>query len=310
MDTNKKSCDVFGLDKNATNKLKTATPKTLAGESGIGGDPKKEPELAFLKTHSEYVIKNKNSDSYIVLGKDRPTGKYSGYGGSGDTKCSSIDIVVGRISSISAEETESQELLYTDNNFTLDAARIYISQKTDIDDNFKLTDGSIGNSKAKSAIGIKADGIRIVAREGIKLVTKTDFANAAGAEINENNGIEIIALNDTTNLQPMLLGQNTVDCLSELIGEVDSLQNRIEYFIEEQQKFNDAVSQHTHNSPFYGIATLQSPQLIVNNMALTLNKVINVTVPYYFQKINFNGIKTKYLSNGEKAIKSKYNKVN
>ena len=70
----------------------------------------------------------------------------------------------------------------------------------------------------------------------------------------------------------MLLGQNTVDCLSELIGEVDSLQNRIEYFIEEQQKFNDAVSQHTHNSPFYGIATLQSPQLIVNNMALTLNK--------------------------------------
>jgi hypothetical protein len=310
MDTNKKSNDVSGLNSNSSNKLKTATAKTLAAEAGIGNDPKKEPELSFFKVQNEYLIKNSHSDSYITLGKDRPAGKYSGYGGSGDTKCSSIDLVVGRISSVKYEETDNGNLLYTDNNFTLDAARIYISQKTDVDDNFKLADGSIGNSKAKSAIALKADGIRIIAREGIKLVTKTDFANSAGAEINENNGIDIIALNDTETLQPMLLGQNTVDCLTELVDEVDRLQNRIEYFIEEQQKFNDAVSQHTHNSPFFGIPTLPSPNLIINNIALTLNKVLNVTVPYYFQKINFNGIKTKYLSNGDKAIKSKYNKVN
>jgi hypothetical protein len=310
MDTNKKSNDISGLDANSSNKLKTATAKTLAGQSGIGNDPKKEPEISFFKTQNEYVIKNPNSDSYITLGKDRPAGKYSGYGGSGDTKCSSIDLVVGRISPVAVEEAENGQLIYSDNNITLDAARIYISQKTDIDENFKLTDGSIGNSKAKSAIGLKADGIRIIAREGIKLVTKTDYANAAGAEINENNGIEIIALNDTENLQPMLLGQNTVDCLTELIDEVDRLQNRVEYFIEQQQKYNDSISQHTHNSPFFGIVTLPSPNLIIDNMSLTLNKVINVTVPYYFQKINFNGIKTKYLSNGDKAIKSKYNKVN
>ena len=48
---------------------------------------------------------------------------------------------------------------------------------SDIDDNFELVDGSIGNSKNKSAIAMKADGIRIIAREGIKLVTKTDNAN-------------------------------------------------------------------------------------------------------------------------------------
>lgn len=310
MGLNKKSNDITGISKKSSDKLTSGSLKTLSGESGIANSPKTEPELSYFKTNNEYVIKNARSDSYIVLGKDKPAGITSGYGGKGDTKCSSIDLVVGRISQVSAEETEDGKLLYTDNNFTLDSARIYISQKTDVDDNFQLVDGSIGNSKAKSAIAIKADGVRIIARDGIKLVTKTDFANSQGSEIFENNGINIIALNDESNLQPMLLGQNTVDCITELIDEVDKLQNRIEYFIQEQQKFNDAVSQHTHNSPFFGIPTLPSPNLIIDNMTLTFNKLINVTVPYYFQKINFNGIKTKYLANGDKAIKSKYNKVN
>jgi hypothetical protein len=306
----KKSNDVSNINRKSAKKLENAKPSTLAQESGIGNTPKAEPELKFIKSGNETIIKGNFSDSYIVLGKDKPSGKYSGYGGTGDTKSAAIDIVAGRLSPITEEETEEGEDIYTDNNFTLDAARIYISQRTDVDTNFNLVDGSIGNSKAKSAIALKADGIRIIAREGIKLVTKTDFANSTGLEIYENNGIELIALNDETNLQPMLLGENTVECIAELITEIDKLQNRIEYFIEEQHKYNDIISKHTHNSPFFGILTLPSPELIIDNMSLTLNKLLNVTVPYYFQKVNFGSIKTKYLGNGEKAIKSKYNKVN
>lgn len=306
----KKSNDVSGLNKNNKDKLSKASDSTLAQQCGVLNVPKAEPEFLYAKSQNEHVIKNDYSNSFIILGKDKPAGSTSGYGGKGDTKCSSIDLVVGRISQVNAEETEDGEPLYADNNYTLDAARIYISEKTDVDDNFQLVDGSIGNSKAKSAIALKADGVRIIAREGIKLITKTDFANSQGPEIFENNGINIIALNDETNLQPMLLGQNTVDCITEIIDEIDKLQNRIEYFIQEQQKFNDAVSQHTHNSPFFGTSTLPSANIILDNMTLTFNKLINVTIPYYFQKINFNGIKTKYLANGDKAIKSKYNKVN
>lgn len=310
MPINQKSDDISGLGKRNTDKLKKSSASTLAQQSGILNTPKTEPEFIYSKAQNEYVIKNNHSNSYITLGKDRPSTKSSGYGGFGDVKCSSIDLVTGRIGQVTDETTEDGETLYADNNYTLDAARIYISQKTDVDENFKLVDGSIGNSKSKSAIALKADGIRIIAREGIKLVTKTDFANSAGAEVLENNGIEIIALNDDSSLQPMLLGQNTVECFTDLIFEIDKFKNRVEYFIEEQQKYNDQIAFHTHISPFNGIPTLPSPSLIIAHMSLTFNKIINVTIPYYFQKANFGGIKNKYLSDGDKAIKSKYNKVN
>lgn len=306
----KKSTDKTKLSIKKLNLLNNASAKTLAQESGIGNKPAKEPELNFYKAQNELIIKNEFSDSYITLGKDRPSSVHSGYGGLGDTKCSAIDLVVGRISQIAVDANAEAGGLYTDNNTTLDAARIYIAQKTDVDENFKLVGGSIGSSKAKSAIALKADGIRVIAREGIKLVTKTDFANASGAEIYENNGIEIIALNDDSTLQPMLLGQNTVDCIADLIEEIDKLQNRIEYFIDEQQKYNDKVAQHTHFSPFFAIPTLPSPDLIIEDISLTVKKILNVTVPYYFQKVNLGGIRNKYLGNGEHSIKSKYNKVN
>lgn len=307
---NQQSDDTSGLSKQNESKQKRASAATLAQQSGIGNTVKTEPEFIYSKAQNEYVIKNDHSNSYITLGKDRPSVKGSGYGGSGDVKCSSIDLVVGRIAQVKNETTEDGDVLYADNNTVLDAARIYMSQKTDVDENFKLVDGSIGNSKAKSAIALKADGIRIVAREGIKLVTKTDFANSGGAEVLENNGIEIIALNDDSTLQPMLLGENTVECLTELIFEINKFKNRVEYFIQEQQKYNDQIMNHTHISPFDGKITLPSPSLIISNMTLSFNKIIHVTIPYYFQKANFLGIKNKYLLDGDKAIKSKYNKVN
>lgn len=58
-----------------------------------------------------------------------------------------------------------------DNSFQTDAARIYISQLTDIDANFGIDPGKTGYMKERSGIGIKADGVRVIGREGIKLIT-------------------------------------------------------------------------------------------------------------------------------------------
>ena len=57
------------------------------------------------------------------------------------------------------------------NSFEADAARIYISELTDIDKNFGVTEGKSGEMKDRSGIGIKADGVRIIGREGVKIVT-------------------------------------------------------------------------------------------------------------------------------------------
>ena len=86
-------------------------------------------------------------------------------------------------------------------NFGADAARIYISQLTNVDTNFGISEGKTGLLKARSAVAIKADGVRIVAREGIKLVTQTDVVNSQGglSPINDIYGIDLIAMNDELN---------------------------------------------------------------------------------------------------------------
>jgi len=287
--------------------LNAASKETRALQSGIGNATNVEPKFSYIAANNEVVLGGNNSNSYIVLGKDRPSSMVSGYGGEGATQCSTIDMVVGRLSSVINKE---DQVLYVDPNFVLDAARIYISQKTDVDTNFGLVDGEVGNAKAKSAIAIKADGLRFIAREGIKLVTKTDINNSAGLEISQHSGIDLIANNDDENLQPMLLGNVTTQLFNELIGEIDKLQNRIQFFMDEQQKFNDAVATHTHYSPFFGKPTTISPDLAIKNGFLIIRKIMDVDTGYYFQKVNFVGMITKYLMNGESSIKSKYNRVN
>ena len=76
-----------------------------------------------------------------------------------------------------------------------DAARIYISQKTDVDKNFGIVPGSVGNLEAKSAIAAKADSIRIIGRMGIKLVTGTDQKDSAGTDLSAVYGLDLIAGN-------------------------------------------------------------------------------------------------------------------
>jgi hypothetical protein len=189
-----------------------------------------EPVPKFEKAPCERIIKNKNN-AWIVLGRDRPYGKASGYGGAGATGAGSIDLVVGR--------KPLDPKIHTNPNFISDAARIYISQKTDIDKNMGLAKGRVGMSVARSAIGMKADAIRIVARRGIKLVTgptQADRNNSAGERVRTVLGIDLIAGNDDGDsnflqalgpnrrkLQPIPLGLNTRDAIDDTLKRVEEL---------------------------------------------------------------------------------------
>lgn len=289
-------------------KLNSASAKTKSIQSGVGNEQTQDAKFKYNAARGEIVLGGNDNNAYIVLGRDRPASRVSGYGGIGGTQSSAIDLVVGRLSSVANEDDQE---LYIENNHVLDAARIYISQKTDVDVNFGLSDGQVGNAKAKSAIALKADGLRFIAREGIKFVTKTDANNSAGLETAQHSGIDLIANNDGEALQPMLLGNNTVNMLKDFIDEVDKFQNRVEYFINQQQKFNNAVATHTHYSRFVGKPTTISPELAVKNGILIIKKLLKVDIAYYFQKVNFGNLITKYLyPNGSKSITSKYNRVN
>jgi hypothetical protein len=194
--------------------------------AGLNGSAMIEPVPAYDVAECETVLSGQNN-SWIVLGRDRPYSKASGYGGSGGTQCGMIDLVVGR------RPLDSKTI--TNPNFISDAARIYISQRTDIDNNMQLASGRVGQSISRSAIGMKADDIRIVARRGIKIVTGVDRKNSRDERNRTILGIDLIAGNDDgesgvlssvlsePKLQPLLLGHNTRNAMFDTVGAITEL---------------------------------------------------------------------------------------
>ena len=216
---------------------------------GFGGGKKVEPVPQFISSPCEEVISGQNN-TWIVLGRDRPASRASGYGGSGDDGAGSIDICVGRASREAKKTTKEGKPLEIDNDFKADAARIYISQKTAIDRNFGLRPGFQGSAFPRSAIGIKADLVRIVARENIKLVTRTDDINSQSGHIGQIGGIDLIAGNDDKDLQPLLKGNNVRELLFYMIQDLQALTNAIHDMALTQQAFEGLLAVHTHAAPF------------------------------------------------------------
>jgi hypothetical protein len=219
MTTFKKARDFEGLRAEVRNRVANADQDIKISSEGAACRALAEPFPDYDKASSEEVISG-TSNNWIVLGRDRPGSRFSGYGGKGHTQAGSIDLVVGRGSPNPREVDNNERKLYADPNFYSDAARIHISQKTDIDNNFGIVKGSQGIADAKSGIGIKADNVRVVAREGIKLVTGTDVTNSKGGQVRAKVGVDIIAGNDDTDLQPMVKGESLVDAMERGVRHI------------------------------------------------------------------------------------------
>tara|TARA_Y100000592_G_scaffold78846_1_gene124134 strand:+ start:15774 stop:16844 length:1071 start_codon:yes stop_codon:yes gene_type:complete len=185
-----------------------------------------EPNPKYNAGKSEKVISKGMSN--IILGRDRSSDLKSGYGGQGNSHAGTIDLVTGLSGMLARQINSSGEKVLTNKNMFLDSARVYISQKTDIDKNFALTEGSVGSPNARSGIAVKADGVRIIGREGIKLVTSTDNYNSQGVNIaGEIAGIDLIAGNDTKvhPLEPLVKGDQLIRAMAnfaELIRDLNS----------------------------------------------------------------------------------------
>jgi len=274
-----------------------------------------EPLPKRINTSGERVLNKGNS--WIVLGRDRTGSRSSGYGGGGATQASSIDLCVG----MGALEPGSGQ--FADPNFKGDAARIYISQRTDIDDAFKIK-SSTGNLTSKSdikfpenqsAIGIKADSVRVIGTNGIKFITRTQNQDSRGGRA-AFNGIELIAGNADDELQYMVKGENLVEGLEELEDRITDLYAVVFSFLTAQLKVNSKLAFHTH----FGTTTSYPPvpvQGMPSFQALPacFNAVMDEAeglMDSFSGRINLNiNWRNKYLSEfSSKYILSKYNKVN
>tara|TARA_R100000406_G_scaffold94859_2_gene87675 strand:+ start:228 stop:1109 length:882 start_codon:yes stop_codon:yes gene_type:complete len=265
-----------------------------AGTVSMGLNGQNIPEAVPFhdQADSEIVYKNANN-AWIVLGRDRPGPKNSGYGGRGATQAGSIDLVVGKMG---ASKDGPKSNIYTDPNFASDAARIHISQKTDIDKNFGLVAGNVGLSVARSGIGIKADAVRLVGREGIKLVTGTGpkERNSAGEKLSTTYGIDLIAGNDdeTLELEPMVKGRRLASALKDMNERIDELNGLYTTLV---------LALLTHGHPPYMVP---SPSFIAQGISQCL-------VPAYGQKVKIMADElNNYTPFGGNWICSRHNRVN
>ena len=314
----KKAVSIGG--KNSTDKVKHEREKNMPKDTalffkGIGGDALDEPVPNYIQTSSEKIYKGSNN-TWLVFGRDRPRSRLSGYGGLGDTQAGSIDIVVGRLGADAKSFTQGDKRVWVDPDVRKDAARIYISQKTDIDENFGLVDGGVGNAKTKSGIAIKADGIRIIAREGIKLVTRTDKINSQGGDIAAAVGIDLIATNDDKDLQPLVKGENLREALERLTTHVDKLNGIVDSLLMYQNAFNEALTHHTHYGPAKIIGagpafiweTTPSLPVVSKGIKTMVDHLSQTKRSLMVHKANLGIYQFSYLNPaGSKYINSRYN---
>ncbi len=272
---------------------------------GINGSnfPDFSPNYVPLKRSK--VIKK--YDSYIVLGGDAPNGPGSGYSSFG-ARCSSIDIVVGRLSANMKASTNPN--IYAFDNYDLDAARIYVSQRTDVDKNFGIKAGNVGESVGRSAVAVKADAVRIVGREGIKLVTSPyGKYNSQTGKISSGYGIDLMARNDDTDMQPIVKGDNLYFLLQEILEQIQNIYSTIFSLSSAQQEFAIKIAAHTHTSAVGPII----PSVELTPAAIKLSKsllqdgvldAINERLNSAFREIDF------LSSLGNDFINSQHNRTN
>jgi len=250
-----------GIIKKYSNKK---TGPLLSSNQGIFQTNPPEPTMNFVRARNEKIVGSRNNNAQMVFGRDRPSTLASGKGGKGAADANTIDIVVGRMA-CKGQDISKGKIKAIDPHLGCDASRIYISQLTDVDLNFGIAPGREGNAAAllgeqvpsRAAIGIKSDKVRIIGREGVKIVTGRSHAFSGFGQKGETNSldgevpiappIELIAGNNSgtkkvvlgglfniseevQNLQGVPYGENLNDALKELaklldyaVGAIDRL---------------------------------------------------------------------------------------
>ena len=262
----------MGLDHDSEEKGIKRFRKKLGEDIHLLEHEHTDTSAEYIDAYYEDVVPGSSAEKncYIIMGKDRECGTVTGYGGGPKngkyhTGTGAIDIVVGLepVAKIPSP-AGGKSLAYCNKNFVKDAARIYLSQKTDIDGYFNIKRHRLphGESKGVSGIGIKADAVRIIGRQDIKLVTFTDSKTGNNKkDIKSAGGVHLMAgppgkaIHDSEPLvKGLLLKKFHNDVVIQGMMEILEIIKRL---VQRQNKINKTVSEHVHIG-FMGACTTQS----------------------------------------------------
>ena len=226
--------------------MSTIPASKLIDYGGVGLNQCLSENVVRHNTDCETVYKGQNN-CYIVLGRQRSGSPVLDYGGQGHMKCAMVDIVAG-LGSFAARRERNGKAVEMNPDYSVDAARVLVSEKCDVDENFKLNGPSI---KHQSAIAAKADSVRIISRSGgIKLITSNDTLSSRGGQEVSVAPIQLNAGNaEEKYLQPVPRGNNLIKALESLTKKVNDLSGIVDGFLMAQIDFNVELMSHTHLDP-------------------------------------------------------------
>ncbi len=346
--------------------------KNGVDQDGVSSEELREPRTTpFLRPDDVHLLGNHNN--HIILGRDyAPNIKMKSSRSSRDREynsgfshhmgASSIDIVAGRMSPFALEKINGYPFDYMPNFNTndslgevkgteltngkhsgvvMDASRIYISQMTTVDKNFKITEEvytfntpsteivnalvsqdfeSEGGDTVSptSAIMIKSDKVRMHSRQDIKIVTggPNEKYNSQGNLIRKNNGIHLIAENgeDRDGIpipqHPMVLGDNLVACLGDFLKLVKQVNDRLDAFVQMQTQFNYTIGHGMDLLPVAMAPTVRDPRTQWQTIVTTIKGMQNRVDGLFIDINNFNRIHNYLKDTGGQYINSSHNTVN
>lgn len=322
-----------GLNKELEERLRKA-----GSQQGLNNAPLLEDIPTLESTAAETIYQGANN-SFVVLGRDRPDIVESGFGGRGANSCGRIDFFTGLAATRRDEDgeynTTTGETLVSP-SFATTAARIYISQRADIDSYMGLAEGVRSKSKGLSTVAAKADTIRLHGRYDIKLVTgrgkfeglgkdgermSTGGLNQvpgticfiAGNYTEDKDVIDFNIMNPNSKnrrtkkkLQPITKGNNLVDLMDDVLKYITELSSMVDQNASVIAKINNSIARHTHTSP----TGPTSPPIVFGTFEWprnAINKKLNKKDGNILKK-NVKFTRTNYLNekNGSRYINSKF----
>jgi hypothetical protein len=235
-----------------------------------------------------------HSGARIVLTRDNFGHRATGLGGAGATKCEAIDIVAGSLSSskeLKTGKTQSRA------NFADDGARIYLTERGDINAYFATaksdTAGVSASSKMKSGIGIKSDHTLVIGRERVRILAGVSKYDGGERLVTGNQPAKsVIEIGSTSSEKHhrAVLGENLVEYLKDLNKVITNLNQKITSLEVDLLGFKFAMAAHQHVGAGVGaIVTMPDPISVIpaflSATPETLNNITTAITDEYNQVI-------------------------
>jgi len=215
------------------------TPEEQAAASGAAlNTPKAEQQIRIDQDTNEKIEQHNNAMTRYRQSGPRPN--------SGE-----ILIVTGEASAMKnvapVDPKTKEQLRYSGNPTRTAASTVVIGTKTNVAKKAGVAAGSTPHPDEPQAnVFVGSDYITLDGTSGIKLVTKRKPTNAKGGSMMTVSGVEIIAGNDDSDLQPLVKGDNLADALDELSVLITNIVGTMHAFFETQNQFNIELKGHRH----------------------------------------------------------------